>query len=58
MSQLPTPTARRALFWLLLAGFVAWDLWLSAPISVWHEPPLLAPGSGQAAAGGHCALPR
>jgi hypothetical protein len=58
MKALATPRGRRALFWLLLAAFVGWDLLHSAPISVWREPPLLAPGSGQAAAGGHCALPR
>jgi hypothetical protein len=58
MKPIFSPSARRGLFWLLLAGFVAWDIGHSAPISVWREPPLLAPGSGQAAAGGHCALPR
>jgi hypothetical protein len=53
------PTAarlRRAVFWLLLLAFVAWDLQRSPAIDLWREPPLIAAGSGQASAGGHCSM--
>jgi len=46
------------LFWIALAGFVAWDWSRSLPVDVLREPPLLAAGSGQAASGGHCSLAR
>ncbi|MBA4177790.1 MAG: hypothetical protein C0505_14725 [Leptothrix sp. (in: Bacteria)] len=50
-----TPTRRRrAIFWALLLAFVAWDLQRSPPIDLWREPPLIAAGSGQVSAGGHC----
>ncbi|MBK6471330.1 MAG: hypothetical protein IPF94_11550 [Betaproteobacteria bacterium] len=47
---------RRALFWALMFAFVAWDLQRSPPIDLWREPPLIAAGSGQASAGGHCSM--
>jgi len=47
---------RRALFWALLLAFVAWDLQRSPAIDLWREPPLIAAGSGQASAGGHCSM--
>lgn len=47
---------RRAVFWALLLVFVAWDLQRSPPIDLWLEPPLIAAGSGQAGAGGHCSM--
>lgn len=58
MSALSATRHRRIVFWAVLALFVSWDLLHSEPIDIWSEPPLLAPGSGQSAAGGHCALPR
>jgi hypothetical protein len=45
-------------FWILLVGFVAWDLQASAPVDLRNEPPAIAAGSGQAASGGHCSMPR
>ncbi len=46
--------ARSAVFWGLLAAFIAWD-WMQSPdIDVRREPPLVAAGSGQAVSGGHC----
>jgi len=45
-------------FWILLVGFVAWDLQASAPLDLRNEPPVIAAGSGQAASGGHCSMPR
>ncbi len=47
---------RRAVFWALMFAFVAWDLQRSPPIDLWREPPLIAAGSGQASAGGHCSM--
>lgn len=47
----------RATFWLLLLGFLAWDFQHSEPVDLRNEPPLIAAGSGQAAAGGHCSMP-
>lgn len=49
-----SPALRRTLFWVLLVGFIAWDLLHSEPIDMRREPPLIAAGSGQAPAGGHC----
>ena len=49
-----SPRFRRALFWALLLAFVAWDLARSPPVDRWREPPLIAAGSGQVSAGGHC----
>jgi hypothetical protein len=47
---------RRALFWGLLAAFLAWD-WARSPTpDLTQEPPLIAAGSGQAASGGHCSM--
>lgn len=54
---MPSPrTSRplRAIFWLALLAFIAWDHRRSAPVDLWREPPLIAAGSGQATAGGHC----
>ena len=48
---------RRTVFWLLLLGFLAWDWQQSPPVDLRSEPPLMAAGSGQAAAGGHCSMP-
>jgi hypothetical protein len=56
--MLNSTRTRRAVFWLLLLGFVVWDLRHSAPLNVWREPPLLAAGSGQAPTGGHCSSPK
>jgi hypothetical protein len=47
---------RRLVFWVGLVGFVAWDLHHAPPINLRLEPPLIAAGSGQAAAGGHCSM--
>jgi hypothetical protein len=43
------------LFWLALLTFFAWDWAVSEPVDLRMEPPLIAAGSGQAPAGGHCA---
>ncbi len=48
----------RLTFWLALAGFVAWDLERAPPINLRLEPPLVAAGSGQSVAGGHCSAAR
>ncbi len=48
----------RTLFWVALVAFLAWDFVRSAPVDLRFEPPLLAPGSGQAAEGGHCSMPK
>ena len=50
--------ARRWIFWLVLIGFIAWDLAHSDPINVRLEPPIFAAGSGLPTSGGHCARPR
>ncbi len=52
------PTIRRLVFWVCVLGFVAWDHLRAPPIDLWREPPLIAAGSGQSAAGGHCSAPR
>lgn len=45
------------IFWLLLAGLLAWD-WARSPApDVRNEPPLVAAGSGQATEGAHCSMP-
>ena len=49
---------RRWIFWLVLIGFIAWDLAHSDPINVRLEPPIFAAGSGLPTSGGHCARPR
>jgi hypothetical protein len=51
----PSPKLR-GLFWVLLAGFLTWDFSVSAPVDLRNEPPLIAAGSGQSAAGGHCSM--
>jgi len=43
-------------FWLGLAGFLAWDFSASGPVDLRNEPPLIAAGSGQATSGGHCSM--
>jgi hypothetical protein len=48
----------RAIFWTAVVLFVGWDLLRSAPIDLRFEPPLIAAGSGQAATGGHCSMPK
>jgi hypothetical protein len=53
-----SPSLLRLAFWLALAGFVAWDHGRAPPINLRLEPPLVAAGSGQAAAGGHCSMSR
>jgi len=50
-------TTLRIGFWLVLAGFLAWDYNHSAPIDLRYEAPLIAAGSGQASQGGHCSIP-
>ena len=55
MGMSTTPRLR-LLFWLLLAGFLAWDFSTSAAVDLRNEPPLIAAGSGQTAAGGHCSM--
>ncbi len=49
-------THRQLWFWTALLAFLAWDFSNSAPIDLRQEPPLIAAGSGQASAGGHCAM--
>lgn len=49
-------TLYRAVFWAVLAGFIAWDFSRSAPVDLRAEPPLIAAGSGHAADGGHCSI--
>jgi len=41
-------------FWLGLLTYFAWDWYVSEPINIFDEPPLIAIGSGQAPTGGHC----
>jgi len=45
---------RLLLFWLVLFVFFAWDWTSSRPVNHRKEPAVLAIGSGQAPAGGHC----
>jgi hypothetical protein len=52
------PSRRRVAFWAVLAAFLAWDWGHSPRIDLRFEPPLVAAGSGQVSAGGHCALPK
>lgn len=47
-------TSSIVLFWIVLAGFLAWDWVHSEPINHRQEPPLIAAGSGKAPTGGHC----
>jgi hypothetical protein len=46
----------QAVFWVALVAFLGWDWSASAPVDLRNEPPLIAPGSGQHASGGHCSL--
>lgn len=50
-------TALRAIFWLILISFLAWDFTHSKPVDLRFEAPLIAAGSGVAAQGGHCSMP-
>lgn len=43
-------------FWIALAGFLAWDWSSSPPPDLRNEPPLIAAGSGHAPDGGHCSM--
>lgn len=43
-------------FWSVLVLFLVWDTFVSAPIDLRNEPPLIAAGSGKASVGGHCAI--
>ena len=52
------PSTLRIVFWLGLLAFVAWDHLRSPAVDLWLEPPLIAAGSGQDAAGGHCSAPK
>jgi hypothetical protein len=52
-----TALARR-IFWCAIAAFLAWDWRHSPTVNLRLEPPLLAAGSGQASAGGHCSAAR
>lgn len=47
----------RAMFWILLLGFLGWDYWASPAVDLRYEAPLIAAGSGQAIQGGHCSMP-
>ena len=49
------PSRRRIAFWAALAAFLAWDQLRAPPIDLRFEAPLIAAGSGQVSAGGHCA---
>ena len=52
------PTTRRALFWLVLLGFIGWDFVHSAPVNLRLEPPIITAGSGTHVNAGHCAIPK
>ena len=54
--MLSTTRKLQGVFWLLLAGFLAWDFNASAPVNLRDEPPVIAAGSGQVGAGGHCSM--
>ncbi|GAB1385751.1 hypothetical protein MASR1M59_08990 [Melaminivora sp.] len=60
MSQASSSAAllRRVGFWLALLGFIAWDYQRSDPVNLRLEPPMITAGSGSAASGGHCAMPK
>jgi hypothetical protein len=47
----------RLAFWAALVLFLGWDFVHSPTIDLRQEPPLIAAGSGQAVAGGHCSTP-
>ena len=49
-------TTLRLVFWAGLILFLGWDYVRSPQVDLRFEAPLLAAGSGQASAGGHCAL--
>ncbi len=49
-------TQRQLFFWTTLIAFLAWDFASSAPVDLRQEPPLIAAGSGQSSAGGHCSM--
>ncbi|EAQ26931.1 MULTISPECIES: hypothetical protein [unclassified Roseovarius] len=42
---------------VLVAGFIAFDAGASDPLNPYGAVPMLALGSGMAAAGAHCAAP-
>lgn len=42
---------------LLVGGVVAFDVVAADPLNPYAAPPMLALGSGMAAAGAHCAAP-
>ena len=42
---------------LLVGGVVAFDVATADPLNPYAAPPMLALGSGMAAAGAHCAAP-
>jgi hypothetical protein len=47
----------RLSFWVALVLFLGWDFARSPAVDLRQEPPLIAAGSGQAVAGGHCSTP-
>ena len=49
-------TRLRAIFWIGLLLFLAWDWNRSSAIDLRQEPPLIAAGSGQAISGGLCSI--
>jgi hypothetical protein len=49
-------TQRQLFFWTTLIAFLVWDFARSAPVDLRQEPPLIAAGSGQSSAGGHCSM--
>lgn len=56
MAKNDVTAALRAIFWIALLAFLAWDWSRSNPIDLRQEPPLFAAGSGQAVSGGHCSM--
>jgi len=56
MANKNVTAALRAILWIALLAFLAWDWSRSGPIDLRHEPPLIAAGSGQEFSGGHCSM--
>lgn len=51
-----TKHTRQLVFWVILAGFLAWDWWYAPKPDLRKEPPVIAAGSGQVIVGGHCSM--
>ncbi len=56
MARKNVTAALRAIFWVGLVAFLAWDWSRASPVDLRQEPPLIAAGSGQAVSGGHCSM--